>query len=155
VRLRLLMSGMVLAAAALAIAPTSASAAGTPTPVCTGVVQITQFAFTPSAVAPGGTGTAAVTARNCTAVAQQTTAVWTGVFSGATTGLPPGCPVIDPLAQSADFAPYGTYQGQVGYLVFSGCTASRLTVTVRFEQNGAVLAQGSAVLNIIQPVAGG
>jgi hypothetical protein len=154
------MSTMALAVAALAAAPATATAAAAPSPspsICTStaIIQITHFAFFPSSVVPGQISTATVTARNCTNVPQQTTAIWTGRFTNASGGLPPGCPVIDPLAMSVDFAPNGTVQSQVGYLVPGCCTATELIVTVRFEKGGAVVAQATATLIIIQPTTGG
>jgi hypothetical protein len=157
VRTRLLISTLAVAFAALAIAPATATAAATPSPaVCasTKIIEITHFAFTPPSVTPGHVGTANLTAVNCTAVSQQTSTIWTGQYSGTGVGLPPGCPVIDPIAMQANFAPFGTFQGHVGYLVITGCKATRLSVTVRFDQGSAVLAQATAVLNIIQPITG-
>lgn len=117
---------------------------------CTGVVQITRLAFDPSSVAPGDASTANVTARNCTGTSQQTTATWFGRFIGAGTGIPTGCPALDPLPQPTAFAPYGTIHASVGYLVPASCTAAQLQVTVQVQQNGTVLAQRSTDLAIIQ-----
>ena len=140
-------TGMV-AAGGVASASAAAPAA------CSGVIQISRLAFVPPAIAPGQSSTAELTARNCTGQTQRTTVTWLGRFLGPGGGFPAGCPVIDPLAQPATFAPYGTVSGQVGYLVFAGCTATSLQATVRITgAGGAVLAQRTASLVIVQPTA--
>jgi hypothetical protein len=149
VRPRRLFAAMVLASAGLAFAPLGVAAASQPAPSCSGVVRITQLTFDPTAVTPGETSTASLTAVNCTGAAQQTTATWFGRFLGPGTGIPSGCPVIDPLPQQADFAPYGSYQGSVGYLVPASCTADDLAVTVQLAQGGTILAEKTADLAIV------
>ena len=159
-RRSLLVAALALAPAALAAAPVAVAAAGGPpsraSASCSGEIQVTRLAFTPPAVPPGQTGTANLAARNCTGTGQQTTAVWLGRFVGPSGGIPPGCPAIDPLPQSASFAPHGAFRSSVGYLVPPTCTASKLQITVEFEQDGTVLAQRTADLAIIiQPTAAG
>jgi hypothetical protein len=152
---------LIAPAALLAGLPGSAAAAsagsgGTVPPACTGVIQIQKFAFDPAAVAAGGSSTATLVARNCTAQTQDTTETWFGSFVDAAGTLPPGCPVIDPLAKPADFAPNGEVTASVGYLVFSGCEATELQITVRITSSaGVLLTQGVADLAIISPVSGG
>jgi hypothetical protein len=147
------LAAMVLAPVALAAAPAGIAAASVPpsraAPSCSGVVQITELAFNPPAVTPGGMSTANLAARNCTGTSQQTTAVWLGRFVGSSGGIPPGCPAVDPLPQPASFAPHGVFRASVGYLVPAGCTANELQVTVEIEQGGTVLAQATADLTII------
>jgi hypothetical protein len=156
-RRSLLVAAMLLVPAALAAAPATLAAASVPAshaPTCSGVIQITRLAFTPPAVTPGGTSTANLAARNCTGTSQQTTAVWLGRFVGSGTGIPPGCPAIDPLAESVAFAPHGQFRSGVSYLVPATCTATQLQVTVELEQGGTVLAEATADLTIIiQPTA--
>lgn len=153
-RRRLLMAVVVLASAGLLTAPSGVATASTLTSrahlSCTGIVQITRFAFTPSSVGPGDSSTAYLTARNCTSASQQATATWFGRFVGTGAGIPTGCPVLDPLARPAAFAPYGTVHSSVGYLVPASCTAAQLQITVRIQQSGTVLAQQSANLAIVQ-----
>jgi hypothetical protein len=158
-RRSLLVAAMVLVPAVLAAGPASLAAASAPAghapASCSGVIQITQLAFTPRAVTPGGTSTAKLAARNCTGTSQQTTAVWLGTF-GSGGGIPPGCPAIDPLPEPAAFAPHGQFRSSVSYLVPSGCTSSQLQVTVEIEQGGTVLAARTADLTIIvQPATAG
>jgi len=70
-------------------------------------------------------------------------------------GIPPGCPALDPLALQASFAPYGRYSASLGVEMPPGCTATQLQLTVEFVGGGAVLAQRSAILTIIQPSTAG
>ena len=159
-RRSLLVAAMVLVPAGLAAGPAGLAAASSPAghapASCSGVIQITQLAFTPRAVTPGGTSTASLAARNCTGTGQQTTAIWFGTFGSGGGGIPPGCPAIDPLPEPTAFAPHGHLRSTVGYLVPVGCTASQLQVTVEFEQGGMVLAARTADLTIIAaPAAAG
>jgi hypothetical protein len=159
-RRSLLVAAMVLMSAGLMAAPAGiagASVAATPLPAsCSGVIQITSLAFTPPAVAPGGTSTANMAARNCTGVTQQTSILWVGRFVGAGSGIPPGCPAIDPLPpQPLTFTPHGQVHASLGYLVPASCTATQLQVTVDIEQGSTVLAHRTADLTIIQPAAVG
>lgn len=151
-RRRLPMTSAVLVSVALLTAPSGVAMASTLTSQshmsCTGVLQITRLAFTPSSVSPGDSSTANLSARNCTGTSQQATATWFGRFVGAGTGIPTGCPALDPLPQPAAFAPYGGYHSSVGYEVPASCTASQLQITVQVQQSGTVLAQQSATLAI-------
>ena len=150
-RSRRLFATMVLALAGLAFALPGVAAASQSAPSCSSVVRITHLAFNPAAVTPGETSTASLTAVNCTGTAQQTTATWFGSFLGAGTGIPPGCPAIDPLPpQPADFTPYGTYKSSVGYLVPASCTADELAVTVQLAQDGTVIATKTTDLAIVR-----
>ena len=137
----------VAAAATAPTAPAPAPAA------CTSaqIIKITQLAFHPPAVAPGQIATAVLSAVNCTNQTQQTSATWSGRFLGASTGIPAGCPAIDPLALPMNFAPHAQLTGSVGYLVPASCTATDLQVTVLIYKQGVLLAQRSADLPIIQP----
>jgi hypothetical protein len=155
-RKSLLTGLMIIAVGGLAATATASesAAAATPATACavSTVIEITHFAFNPTSVFPGQSSTATLTARNCTNVSQQTSETWSGRFVSATgTGLPKGCPVIDPIALSVDFAPLGTNSTSVGYLVPQSCTATQLIVTVDIHgTTGILYAQGTAVLNIVQ-----
>jgi hypothetical protein len=129
-----------------------AQASACPTP---GVIEITSFAFNPSAVTPGGSSTATLTAQNCTAQTVQASETWSGQFAGPSTGTPgsppPGCPVIDPVALAVTFPPNGSVTSSVGYSVPSSCTATQLIVTVDiYGTNGVLYAHGTATLEIVQ-----
>jgi hypothetical protein len=160
-RRSLLTAAMVLVSAGLAAAPAGIAAASVPAasvpasqpaPRCSGVIQITHLAFTPPAVTPGQIATANVVARNCTGTSQQASVFWLERFTGPGSGIPPGCPAIDPLPpRPVTFAPHGQVQSASGTLVPPGCTATQLLATVEFLQGATVLTQRTAYLTIIQP----
>jgi len=135
------LTALALGAAVSGAGP--ATAAGPAPAACTGTVQITSLAIAPLVVAPGQLATATLTAQNCTDQPVTASATWVGRFVGATLP-PPGCPVIDPIARPADFAAGGTITQSTGYLVFAGCTATDLQVTVRITAGGVLLAQQTA-----------
>lgn len=139
------------ATAAAAAAPT------TPDPVpCadTGPVQIISLAFAPPAVAPGQSSTATLRAGNCTAQTVQANTTWIAKFVGtSSTGIPAGCPAISPLVKKVTFDPFGAVSTSVGYLVFPGCSATSLELTVRISQGATLLATGTTTLQITgQPI---
>jgi hypothetical protein len=145
-------AGLALAAGGFAAAST---ADATPAS-CPGVIQITRLAWSPPQVSPGQMSTATVMARNCTGQAQQTSVIWFEHFIGSGTGIPPGCPAIDPLPpQPANFAPFGRFTTSSGTLVPPSCTATKLEVTFNFDRSGVVIAQKTADLLIIAAPAAG
>jgi hypothetical protein len=148
--LRTFMTAAVAALCAAASIVVSAPAALAAPATCTGTVQITSLTFNPAHVAPGQSSTATVVARNCTNQPVQASVLFLGRFVGPSTGIPAGCPVIDPLPpRQVSFAAHGRYSTSVGYLVFAGCTATSLQVTARFtDATGAVLATRTASLPI-------
>jgi hypothetical protein len=135
----------VCTAGAIAVAGPPAAAA-----TCTGTIQISSLTFNPPQATPGQTATATVVAQNCTDQPQQASLMFVARFIGPSDQIPAGCPAIDPLPpQPASFAAGGTYTAGLGYLVFSGCTATALRVTARFtDSTGAVLATQAADLPI-------
>jgi hypothetical protein len=149
----------VVLACAAAVSATVGVASAAQTPATPGVLcstastlEIAGLAFQPPAVAPGQTSTATAAIANCTNQAQQGTAQWVGRFVSASgTGLPAGCPVIDPIAFPVNVPAHGSVSSSVGYLVPSSCTATGLIVTVQVSQQGKVVAQRSAELTIIRP----
>ncbi|MGI5237881.1 hypothetical protein [Dactylosporangium sp. CA-139066] len=141
----------VSAVGALAIAGPAAQAAAS---ACVGTIQITSFGFNPAQVTPGQSSTATVVARNCTARSQQVSVMTVARFVGATTGIPAGCPVIDPLPPArVTIAPRASYSSSTTYVVFAGCTATALEATVRITDStsGTLLATQTARLTINQP----
>ncbi|MFC1418850.1 hypothetical protein [Streptacidiphilus cavernicola] len=141
--LTLLLSGAGVASAGV---PSAGTGAGT---ACSGTVRITAFAFQPPEAAPGGSSTATLTAKNCTATSQTVSETWYGRFSGPTTGIPTGCPVLDPFLRPVTLAPHAKATTSTGYNVPTGCTATQLAVTVSITNaTGTVLAQQTADLLI-------
>jgi hypothetical protein len=120
--------------------------AGMVASTCSGVVDITHLAFKPPEVAPGGSSTAHMSARNCTDMPVKATSVWIGSFTGDVAG----CPVIDPVGQPADFAPNGTVRSKITYEVPSGCGATDLQFTVRISEGGTLFAEKTADLAILK-----
>lgn len=137
-----LVPGVTVAAAARAAAVPAAS--------CTGTVQINSLTFSAPIVTPGQTATATVNATNCTAQPLSTTVQWYARFSDSSGNIPAGCPVVDPIAQQANFPAGGTFTQNYGVTVFSSCTATSVEVFVSFIGNGATLAQATATEPIRQ-----
>lgn len=135
------------AAASAAQAPAAGCATSSQT------IQIVGLQFQPPAVAPGATSEATASLLNCTATQQKASTEWLGRWVSASGTFPPGCPVIDPLILGVTLAPHAAGSATVGYLVPAGCTATALIVTVEVLQNGVIVSQRSAQLQIIQPAA--
>jgi hypothetical protein len=147
---------MIIAGGLTAAIGSGTAAAATPAQACavSTVIEITNFAFHPPAIPPGQSSTAALTALNCTDQPQQTSEIWSGRFVGPSGAIPPGCPAIDPIAFAVDFPPNGAVSTSVRYSVPLSCTATQLIVTADiYGTNGVLLAQGTAVLEIV-PAAG-
>lgn len=127
-------------------APGAAQAAGCPSPV-----QITSLTFNPPQITPGQSSTATVEARNCSDQAQTFSVLTTARFLGPTSGIPAGCPVIDPLPPKSVTVPAGgTWTGSTGYATFAGCTATTLEVTARAtDSSGTLLDTRTADLPIV------
>lgn len=143
------------AAALLTAGPAVAAAPATvPPTTCSGVVRIDGFAFDPPEIAPGGSSTATLAATNCTASSQTVSETWYGTWlsSSGTTGIPSGCPAIDPLPRTVAFAPHQSLGTSSAWYVFPGCTANGLRLTVRITQGPTLLGQAVADLKIDQPV---
>jgi hypothetical protein len=149
----MLPAGAILAAGsanAVATTPTCASSAS--------VIDIEYFAFNPPSVPVGVPSTATLVAQNCTGQILQGDTIWDGRFTWPGGGLPPGCPVIDPIAIPYSMAPGAAYTTEQEYEdPIAGCEATGLQVTVEFTAEGysGVVAQATATLNIIQPTSGG
>jgi cellulase/cellobiase CelA1 len=145
-------AGLIVLAVGLAVGAGAGPALASPAPAasaCAGIVQINSLVFAPAAVTPGQSATATLVAQNCTSQSLQTSTVWFGRFVGSGTGIPAGCPAIDPIARPATFPPSGQVTVSTGYLVFANCTATDLQVTVRITgADGGVLAEQTADLTI-------
>ncbi len=154
VRRFLLLAAVTLLPAGL-IAAASVAAAGTSAGAfparCTGVIQITQLAFSPPITGPGQS-TAGLAARNCTHRTQQVTVTWFASFTGSGTGIPAGCPAMDPFPQQENFTRHGKISLTLVYEV-PLCPAAQLQLTVQIAQNGSILAEQTASLSIVEPSA--
>jgi hypothetical protein len=117
--------------------------------LCNGGIRVNSFAFSPPAVTAGQGSAANLVITNCSGNAQSLTETWYGRFSGAGTGIPTGCPVLDPFLRTAVLAPHSVVSASTFYSTFAGCTATQLSVTVTITgPTGTVLAQPVAVLRI-------
>jgi hypothetical protein len=151
-------AALLTASASLALAAGTASAASAATPaVCatSDVIVIDGFAFNPATVARGQSSAATLAAHNCTGQTQVVSETWYGKFLSATgTGLPAGCPVLDPFSKSVTFGPHAAVTSSTTYSTFPGCTASALRVTVSLTSSGgASLGSATATLTIVPPPA--
>ncbi len=149
--MRILTSLMAASVAAAAMTVAAGAAAASPvTPAaCTGTVQITSLTFAPPSVSPGQGATATAVVQNCTGQAVPASALWIARYTGAGTGIPAGCPAIDPLPPTSVSVPAdGHVATSTRFLVLAGCQATGLHVTVRISSAGVTLAEQSADLPI-------
>jgi hypothetical protein len=130
---RLLLSAVTMAMVPLGafLAPGAASAAQAAT--CTGGVAVSQFAFNPPSVPPGGSSALTLVLSNCTSQTVQGSTDWYGQYTGS------GCPVLDPVPYSYSIAPGGTYTltNNYGDPGFSGCQPTALRISANVNVNGA------------------
>lgn len=146
----------VIAVTALLGATLAAGAAHAATPACTGNITIDQFSFNPASEPPGQSSTLSLVAQNCTAQTVQGNIIWSGRFTDPSGGIPPGCPVIDPISLQYTIAPNGAYStSQMEGDNFPSCQATGLQASVSFNENGVTgpVAQATANLIIVQPTA--
>jgi hypothetical protein len=137
-------AAVAVAAGVLVVGTITATAAS-----CTGTVQIDSFAFNPPVVSPGQSSTLTLVAENCTGQQIQTTDIWSGRYVGADgTTIPPGCPVIDPIAPALTLPANGQATASVGYSTFAMCAAVALKATVNISSGGVTLASQTATLAI-------
>lgn len=142
----LALSALVPAGAGPAAAAAHSSAAAAS---CTGTIQIDSFAFSTPVVTAGQTATAKLVATNCTAQPVSATVQAYGRFFGSSGNpLPPGCPVVDPIALPANFAPNGQYTNNFGILTFAGCSAASYQEYVSVMVSGTTVASATATVAI-------
>ncbi|MFG2040948.1 hypothetical protein [Dactylosporangium sp. NPDC048998] len=145
-----------LAVAALAALCTTGAALAVTTPAhaadpaCTSTIRIASMTWSPPQVTAGQGSTLTLVAQNCTSTSQQVSLFTYGRFLGAGQGIPPGCPVIDPLPpRQITIAAGATYKATSGYGTLATCTATRLQVTAQLSIGGTTVASGSADLAIV------
>lgn len=118
-------------------------------------ISVYGFSFNPGSVSPGESSTAVLVTANCTMQPVDTVQQWTGQWlAPASAAAPTGCPAIDPLVQSVDYAPGSEVIQKEPYTVPAGCTATELQVTVQIASpTGSALpiATATATLKIAQP----
>jgi hypothetical protein len=125
---------------------------------CTNGIAITQFSFSPATVQGTQTSTLTLVVQNCGSQALQGETVVAPKFTGTGSGLPPGCPVLDPLAFPFSLAPGGTSTSTLGLgNPIASCQATGATATANVSVNGVtgVAATATANLVIIPSATGG
>ena len=158
----LLLTGSTALGLSVAAAGPAAAAADRPDAhaaplVCTTAtpIELNGFAFAPPEVTPGNTATADLITTNCSAGTLATEEEWTARWLPLT-GLPSGCPVIDPLVRGVSYAPGQELAVNTGYLVPAGCQAAGLAVTVQISlSTGANVLTATTDLKIEQSTSGG
>lgn len=135
-----------------AILAPSAARAATAASACSGTIDIEQFAFNPPTVPAGQPSTLSLVAQNCTNQTLPGQIIWYGLYTWPGTGIPPGCPAIDPAVIPITLGPQASYTatGQDGSM--AGCLATGLQETVQFTVNNVgTVAKATADLTIVQP----
>lgn len=147
--------GVLVAAAAftsVVIGGTPAMASTVVAAACTGTVQVTSFTFDPASVSPGGRSTATLTVQNCTSTAVSVSGTWFGRFTApGVSGIPAGCPAIDPIVQQSNVPANGTATQSLVFSTFTQCTASELDAMVNLSAGGTAVGSFTAPLTIVQP----
>ena len=127
------------------------------TSVCSDGVALNQFYFNPVTVNTGQYSTLSLVLQNCTSQAIQGQTSWSFQFTGSGSGIPPGCPVLDPIDKNYTIAAGGTttLTEQLGDSI-QGCPATGLKANVGVLVNGqsttGYAATATASLSIVQPV---
>jgi hypothetical protein len=117
---------------------------------CTNGVAINQFSFSPASVPVGQTSTLTLVLRNCGTQAVQGSSIWTSAFTWAGTGLPPGCPVSDPVSFSYSLAPGATTTQTLGLGdPIASCQATGIQATVNVSVNGVTGTAATATANLV------
>jgi hypothetical protein len=129
------------------------------TAACTGsTIAVDQFSFNPAAVTPSQSSTLTLVLHNCTGQTAAGSSDWYPALTWSGTGLPPGCPHLDPVAFTYSMAPGATSTTTFGLGdPIAGCLATGLQVTANVYENGVTGAVATAAANlvIIQPAPGG
>lgn len=141
--------GVTLASQTATLTIGSASTSPSAPPTCTGTAQINSFAFNPPVVNAGQSSTASAVVQNCTGQPIQASATWTARYIGSGSGIPPGCPAIDPVALNVALPANGKATTGLGYSTFAPCTATGLQATVTITSGGSTLASRTATLTIV------
>lgn len=152
---RVLLTAVIAAAVPFGalLAPGAANAAtATPCSSSSTPIVIDSLTFNPPSVPAGGTSTLTLTLTNCTNAAVQGQTIWFGKYTGPGTGIPPGCPVIDPIDFPYSVAAGATYTtSQQEGDVLSGCQATGLQATTEATDNtSGTSVEATASLTIVQ-----
>jgi hypothetical protein len=117
-------------------------------------MQILSYQFDPATVAPGQSSVVTVVAENCGTTPLSTLMTWTTQMSWPIGGIPPGCPILDPVLRPVTIPAVGKVSQGVGYAIPANCLGTLLRVTVRIAlTDGTTLASRTAELTIGKPLA--
>ncbi|MFL6117307.1 MAG: cellulose binding domain-containing protein [Catenulispora sp.] len=123
--------------------------------VCAGGgISVDQFSFNPGTISAGQNSTATLLLQNCTGHAVTGTTTWVPRFTWSGTGLPPGCPAMDPVGFAYSMAPGATATVTLGLGdPIASCLATGLHATVTVNEDGVTgpVATANADLVILQP----
>jgi hypothetical protein len=117
---------------------------------CTDGIAINQLSFSPATVPVGQTSTLTLVLQDCGSQPVQGSTTWMSAFTWAGgTGLPPGCPVSDPVAFSYSLAPGGTTTQTLGLGdPVASCEATGIKATVNVSVNGVTGTAATATANL-------
>jgi hypothetical protein len=118
---------------------------------CTNGIAINQLSFNPATVPVGQTSTLTLVLQDCGSQPVQGFTTWMSAFTWAGgTGLPPGCPVSDPVAFSYSLAPGGTTTETLGLGdPIASCEATGIKATVNVSVNGVTGTAATATANLV------
>jgi hypothetical protein len=117
---------------------------------CTNGIAINQFSFNPGTVQGNQTSTLTLVVQNCGSQALQGLSVVAPKFTGAGSGLPPGCPTLDPVAFSFSLAPGASSTSTLGLdNPVATCQATGIAVTANVSVNGVTGVAATATANLV------
>jgi hypothetical protein len=117
---------------------------------CTNGIAINQFSFNPASVPVGQTSTLTLVLQNCGSQAVQGSSIWQPTFTWSGTGLPPGCPVMDPVSFSYSLQPGATTTQTLGLDdPIASCLATGIKATVNVTVSGVTGTAATATANLV------
>jgi len=120
------------------------------TGACPNGVAINQLSFSPASIPVGQTSTLTLVLQDCGSKAVQGSTIWIPKFTWAGTGLPPGCPVSDPVDFSYSLAPGATTTQTLGLGdPISSCQATGIQATVNVGVNGVTGTAATATASLV------
>lgn len=128
---------------------TTASATLTFSAACTDGIAVQQFSFNPATVQAGQSSTATLILQNCTSQTVQGSTTWYGRFTGSGSGIPPGCPALDPYVMPYTIAAGSTTTLTLPTFTNQGCQATGLQMTVNLSENGVTGTVATATANLV------
>lgn len=119
-------------------------------PCATNGIAVNEFSFSPSTVVPGQSSTLTLVLQNCTTQSVQGESSLYPQFTWSGTGLPPGCPVDDPVAFSYSMAPGATSTATLGLSdPVASCLATGIKATATVYENGVTTPAATAIANLV------